>query len=246
MLPELDRKIYEWQLAVPGFGEAGQEKLRSATALISRAGGVGGSVAFSLAAAGIGKLILAHGGELRLDDLNRQILMRYEGVGKPRVESMVATLGAFNPRIAVETVAQNICEENVASLVGKADLVFSAAPLFQERLLMNRECVRQRRPLIDCSMYNLEGQIIPVLPGESACLACLYPEAPPHWQRVFPVFGAVAALAANIGAMEGIKLLAGFGEVNVGRMIYFNAGTSRFQTIVLKRNPRCAVCSEIS
>lgn len=242
MLSELDRKIYEWQLGVPGFGEAGQERLRRATALLSRAGGLGGPLAFSLAAAGFGKLILAHGGDLRLDDLNRQTLMRFEGVGKPRTESMAATLQAFNPHVEVETVPENIGEANAASLVARADIVFGAAPRFEERLLLNRECVRQGKPLIDCAVFSLEGQVIPILPGRSACLACLYPELPPHWRRVFPVLGAVSAMAANIGALEGIKLLAGFGEVNAGRMIYFDTATMRFQTIVLKRNPGCAVC----
>lgn len=242
MLEELDRKIYEWQLGIPGFGETGQEKLRGATALISRTGGLGGPLAFSLAAAGIGKLILAHAGNARLDDLNRQILMRFDDVGKPRVKSMAATLGDFNPHVKVEAVPENIAEHNASALVGQADIVFGAAPLFEERFLLNRECVRQRKPLIDCAMFNLEGQVIPILPGKSACLACLYPEMPPHWRRVFPVLGAVSALAANIGAIEGIKLLAGFGEVNAGRMIYFDAAAMRFQTIVLKRDPNCNVC----
>lgn len=245
MLTELDRRIYEWQLSVPGFGEAGQAKLRRATALISRVGGLGGPLAFSLAAAGLGRLILAHGGDLRLDDLNRQILMRYEGVGKARTESISATLCAFNPHIAVEVVPENISESNASALVARADIVFGAAPLFEERLLLNRECVRQGKPLIDCAMFNLEGRVIPILPGKTPCLACLYPEPPPHWNRVFPVLGAVSALAANIGALEGLKLLAGFGEVNLGRMIYFDAAAMRFQTIALKRNPGCAVCGSL-
>ena len=82
MLTEEDRAIYEWQLDVTGFGEEGQEKLRNTTALVSRIGGLGGPIAFALAAAGIGKLILAHAGNLRKDDLNRQILMQWEGLGK--------------------------------------------------------------------------------------------------------------------------------------------------------------------
>ena len=79
-LSDHDRAIYEWQLDVPGLGEEGQVALRGATALVSRVGGLGGPLCFSLAAAGIGKLVIAHGGDLRLDDLNRQILMSYEGV----------------------------------------------------------------------------------------------------------------------------------------------------------------------
>lgn len=241
-LTDLDRAIYAWQLDVPGFGEAGQARLRSATALISRAGGLGGPLAFSLAAAGIGRLVIAHGGDLRRDDLNRQVLMRHEGVGKPRVESIRETLRSFNPHIEVEAVPENVGEANVARLVGEADIVFGAAPLFEERLLMNRECVRQRKPLVDAAMYSLEGQVIPIVPGETPCLACLYPEIPPHWKRRFPVIGAVSALAANIAAMEGIKLLAGFGQPALNRMIFFDTASMQFQQIQIQRNPDCAIC----
>ncbi|MEM7015000.1 MAG: HesA/MoeB/ThiF family protein, partial [Verrucomicrobiota bacterium] len=195
-LSDQDRAFYEWQLDVPGFGEEGQAALRRSTALVSRCGGLGGPLAFSLAAAGFGKLVLAHAGNLRADDLNRQILMRHDGIGKPRVESMAATLAAFNPNIEVECIPDNICEQNAAKLVGKADIVFGAAPLFEERLLLNRECVLQNKPLVDSAMFNLEGHVIPIQPGNSACLACLYPESPPNWKRRFPVIGAVSALAA--------------------------------------------------
>ena len=77
------------------------------------------------------------------------------------------------------------------------------------------------------------------------CLACLYPEIPPNWKRRFPVIGAVSALAANIGAMEGIKLLAGFGKVSLNHMIYFDTGSMRFQTIRIQRNPACSVCASL-
>lgn len=242
-LSDDDRAIYEWQLDVPGFGEEGQARLRNATALVSRAGGLGGPLCFSLAAAGIGKLIIAHAGDLRPDDLNRQILMRHDGLGKPRVESIRRTLEAFNPNIEVEAVPENISENNAASLVDQADIVFGAAPLFEERFLLNRECVRRRIPLIDCAMFNMEGHIIPIVPGETACLACLYPEVPPHWKRKFPVLGAVSALAANIGALEGIKCLTGLAESQKGKMLYFDSATMNFQKIVIQRNPDCTVCS---
>lgn len=241
-LSEQDRAIYEWQLDVPGLGESGQAKLRNATALVSRAGGLGGPLCFTLAAAGIGKLIVAHAGNLRLDDLNRQILMTWEGIGHPRSQSIEETLRRFNPNVEVEVVPENLSEENAEQLCAKADILFGAAPLFEERFLLNRESIRRNIPLIDSAMYNLEGHVIPIIPGETPCLACLHPEVPPHWKRRFPVIGAVSALAANIGAMEGIKILTGIGEVQKGKMIYFDAASMNFQKIQIKRNPSCTVC----
>jgi len=241
-LSDQDLAIYEWQLDVPGFGEAGQEKLRNATALVSRVGGLGGPLAFSLAAAGIGRLILAHGGNLKPSDLNRQILMHHGALDCSRAEAAKETLQRFNPGIEVEVVAENLNSQNAQELVEGADIVFDCAPLFEERFLMNRECVRQSKPLIDCAMYSLEGQVIPIVPGETGCLACLYPEVPPHWKRRFPVIGAVSALIANIGALEGIKLLSGMSGVNLHQMIYFDASTMQIRKIALKKNPDCKVC----
>jgi len=243
--PELgddERGRYEWQLWVPDFGEPGQRRLKGATVLVSRIGGVGGTAALQLAAAGVGKLILAHGGDLRLNDLNRQLLMTTDWIGKPRVESAWRRLRELNPHVEIETVAANIDDGNAAELVARADLVVSAAPLFAERLAMNRAAVRFGKPLVDCAMYELEGRLTTVLPGRSPCLACLYPEAPPNWKREFPVFSAVSSTVGSLAAMEAIKVLAEFGEPLAGRLLVFDLRNPQFETIPLRRRPDCAVC----
>src|SRR5437870_1369626 len=107
-MTDADRVRYEWQLWVPGFGEAGQERLKAASVLVSRVGGVGGNVAYQLAAAGVGRLVLAHAGNLRPSDLNRQLLMAHDGVGRPRVEQAARKLRELNPFVAVEAVAENV------------------------------------------------------------------------------------------------------------------------------------------
>ena len=91
-LTDEERAVYEWQIWVPGFGEAGQEALKGASVLVSRCGGLGSVVAYELAAAGVGKLVLAHGGSVKPSDLNRQLLMTHAWLGKPRVESAARRL----------------------------------------------------------------------------------------------------------------------------------------------------------
>lgn len=243
-LTDEERDIYAWQTTVRGFGEEGQRKLKNSAALVSRCGGLGGPVAQELAAAGIGKLVLAHAGNLQHSDLNRQILMTHDWIGKPRVDSAERRLRELNPRLEIEAVAENISEENAAELVGKVDIVFDCAPLFAERFALNRQCVEQGKPMIEAAMFNMEGQITTIIPGQTPCLACIYPETPPAWKRRFPVFGAVSALAACIAVTEGIKVLAGFGETLAGQMLYYDAGNMSFQKIPLARRPDCAVCGE--
>lgn len=244
MLPlsDRDRAFYAWQLDVPGFGEEGQRKLRQSTALVTRIGGLGGPIAFSLAAAGIGKLILAHGGDLEPSDLNRQILMRHDGLGQPRVASAAATLRAFNPHVEVETVAAHVTEDSAPDLVQQSDIVFDAAPRFGERFALNRACVTHGKPLVDAAMYNTEGQVVVILPGQTPCLACLYPEEPVHWKRRFPVIGAVSAMIGNLAVIEGVKVLTGFAEPTLNAMIHFDTIRMRLRTIAIVRRTDCPVC----
>jgi molybdopterin/thiamine biosynthesis adenylyltransferase len=241
-LTDAERAVYEWQLWVSDFGEPGQERLKGASVLVSRCGGVGGAVAMHLAAAGVGRLVLAHAGDLRPSDLNRQLLMRHDGLGRPRAELAARRLRELNPFVEVEAVARNVSEANVADLVGRADLVACCAPRFGERLLLNREAVRQGKPLVDCAMYELEAQLTTVLPGRTPCLACLYPHEPPAWERQFPVFGAVAGVVGCLGAVEVIKVLAGLGEPLAGQLLTCDLRDMTFRKATLRRNRDCPVC----
>jgi molybdopterin-synthase adenylyltransferase len=242
-LSDLERQVYEWQMWVAGFGEAGQRRLKNASVLVSRCGGVGGAVALELAAAGIGKIILAHAGNLKPSDLNRQILMTHDWLGRPRVECAAQRLRALNPRLEVVAAAENVSEGNVARLVEQADVIADCAPLFEERFLMNREAVRQKKPMVECAVYELEAQLTTIVPGQTPCLACLCPEPPAHWRRQFPVFGAVSGMVGCLGAMEVIKVLTGLGEPLLGRLLTCDLRSMLFRTVRTTRRPDCPVCA---
>jgi molybdopterin/thiamine biosynthesis adenylyltransferase len=239
-----EKSVYEWQLNVSGFGEEGQKSLKAASVLVSRIGGVGGAAALALAAAGVGRLILVHQGNVRNSDLNRQTLMTSDWVGRPRVESAQRRLKALNPRLAVEIHNANIGEDNIDELVEDADLIVDAAPLFRERFLLNRAAVEQEKPMVDSAMYELEAQLTTFIPGKSPCLTCLYPGDPPGWRRQFPVFGAVASMIGSLAAMEAIKVLSGLGTPLLGRMLVADLRDMSFRTIRLQRNLHCLVCRE--
>ena len=241
-LTDEERAVYEWQTWVPDFGEEGQERLKGATVLISRVGGLGSVVAYELAAAGVGRLVIAHAGDVKPSDLNRQLLMTHEQLGKPRIESAERRLNDLNPRLEIVPVAENVSEENVERLISEADLVVDCAPLFEERFLMNREAVRQSKPMVECAMYELQAQLTTIIPGESPCLACLFPEAPPAWKREFPVFGAVSGAVGCLAAMEAIKLISGVGESLSGELLTMDLRTMAFQRHRIGRRAGCAVC----
>ncbi len=245
-LSESEREIYSWQLAVPGFGEQGQQKLKAASVLISRCGGLGGVVAYELAAAGVGRLVLAHGGRIKPSDLNRQLLMTRQQIGTARIECAARRLHEFNPDLEILAVPENVNAANAGKLVGEVDLVVDSAPLFEERYLLNREAVRQRKPLVEAAVYELEARLTTFLPGRTPCLRCLCPEPPPTWTRRFPVFGAVSGTIGCLAAMEAIKVLAGLGEPLFGVMITCDLRTMAFRRLRVRRDPKCPECASVT
>jgi len=244
-LTDEERARYEWQLWVPDFGEAGQQRLTAASVLVSRCGGVGGNVAYQLAAAGVGRLVLAHGGNVETSDLNRQLLMTAAGVGLPRVQLAARRLRELNPAVEVVPIAEHVSESNVEKLVEQVDLIVDCAPRFAERFLLNREAVRQNKPLVECAMYELQLQLTTVLAGRTPCLACLYPVEPPAWKRRFPVFGAVAGVVGSLGALEAIKVLANFGEPLLGKMLLCDLRDMSFRRTTIQRRAECPICGHL-
>ena len=242
-LTDIEREVYSWQTTVKGFGEEGQRRLKAATVMISRIGGLGGLVAYELAAAGIGRLVLAHKGDLKPSDLNRQLLMRHDRLGQPRMDIAVESLKALNPRLEIVAVPENVNDDNVVDLVGHADLVVDCAPLFEERFAMNDACVRLAKPMVECAMYETEAHITTFAPGITGCLRCLYPEAPGDWQRRFPVIGAVSGTVGCLGAMEVIKIIAGLGEPLFGRLLTMDLRNMSFQEVKIRPDPSCPVCT---
>ena len=244
-LTDVDRAQHEWQLDVPDFGEAGQQRLKNATVLVSRIGGLGSPVAFELAAAGVGRLVLAHAGCPGPSDLNRQLLMRADRLDVLRVEQAKQRLYEFKPSVEVIPVAANVSEDNARELIEQVDLVVDCAPMFEERLAMNDEVVRQGKPMIECAMYELQATITTIIPGTTPCLRCLVPEPPAPWRRRFPVFGAVSGTVGCLAAMEAIKLLAGFGSCLTHQLLQMDLRTMAFHRTRIERRPSCATCAHL-
>lgn len=244
-LSEAERSRYGWQLDVAGFGEEGQAKLRGSSVLISRVGGLGGSVAWQLAAAGVGKLVLAHAGNIKESDLNRQTLMTHDRLGTARLESAVARLKAFNPSMEIVPVFENATHENAMELVGGVDVVVDCAPLFSERFALNRAAVKLGKPMVEAAVNELEFHLTTIIPGVTPCLRCLYPENNPMWTRRFPVMGAVSGSVGSMAAMEAIKVLGGFAEPLRGVLLSADLRSMQFRRYQIRRVPSCPECGHL-
>lgn len=241
---ELER--YQRQIMLPGLGKTGQEKLKNTTAVVTGVGGLGGTVALYLAAAGVGKLILVRGGDLRLDDLNRQVLMTTDWVGKPRVVKAKETLSQLNPEITIVPVAEFVTGANVVSLVEQADIAFDCAFDFTERDLLNQACVKLRKPMVEAAMNGMEAYLTTIFPGKTPCLSCIFPEKP-DWDRWgFGVLGAVSGTLACLAALEGIKVITGLGQPLFGQLLTMDLANAEFAKRRPYHDPHCAVCGDLA
>ncbi|MDA8100736.1 MAG: HesA/MoeB/ThiF family protein [Nitrospiraceae bacterium] len=240
-----DRERYKRQLMLRGFTADHQRRLGTATALVAGIGGLGGTAALYLAAAGIGRLVLVHRGNLTLSNMNRQVLMRDDGIGTSRVRQAKKTLRQFNPDVAVEVHDERITAENADRLLRGAQVALSARPNFEERRALNRACVERIIPMVEAAMNGMEGYLFNVLPRAGSCLNCVYPADDPSWEELgFPVLGAVSGMLGCMMAIEAIKLLTGFGKPLLSEMLVFNTVDMEFKKVRTPRDERCEVCGE--
>lgn len=241
-LTPTDLERYRRQISLPHFGELAQKRLKSATVLVTGVGGLGGTAALYLAVAGVGKLILVRGGDLRLDDMNRQILMTDDWVGKPRVFKAQETLQRINPDIEVEAVCDYITADNVDSLVKSADMALDCAHNFAERNLLNEACVKWRKPMVESAMDGMEAYLTTIIPGVTPCLSCLFPEKPDWDKRAFSVIGAVSGTLACLTALEAVKLITGFSQPLLSQLLTIDLNRMEFAKRRSYRDRACPVC----
>ena len=241
---ELER--FKRQLTLSGYTKDHQIRMKGSTALIAGVGGVGGTAALYLAIAGIGRLKLVHAGKLTSSNLNRQILMTEDWIGKTRVDCAKTTIHRIASGVRVDVYDERMTPDNSADFVRDADVAVSARPNFPERSALNRACVQHMVPMIEGAMFDMDAYLFDVKPRFTPCFHCLFGEGDRRWRELeFPVLGALAGTLGCMMAVEAIKIITGYGKPLYSRMLLFNLARMDFSTIVIHRNPKCPVCGNI-
>jgi len=241
MLTKDDLTRYERQILYPGFGEKGQKRLKQSHVVVAGLGGLGCSASLYLTCSGVGHVTLIDCDRVELSNLNRQILHCEEDIEERKPFSAARKLAKLNSSIEVTPVFKKITERNAREMIKGANLVIDGMDNFKTRFIVNKACVAEGIPLIHGGVHGLFGEVTTIIPGKTPCLACIFPEVPER-KALFPVFGVTPALIAILQVTEAIKLLAGFGSLLTGKMLYFNGGTMDFTFCNLVKNPNCKVC----
>lgn len=247
-LSQEELRRYSRHLLLPEIGEAGQEKLKSARALILGAGGLGSPVALYLAAAGVGTIGIVDFDVVDVTNLQRQVLHSTENIGKSKLESARERISQINPFVKVETYPTRLSSENALEIIRHYDVVIDGTDNFPTRYLVNDACVLLRKPNIYGSIFRFDGQVSVFDATVGACYRCLYPAPPPP--ELVPncseggVIGALPGIIGTLQALEAIKLITGSGETLIGRLIIFDGLKMQFQELNLKKDPECPICGE--
>ncbi|WP_339720450.1 HesA/MoeB/ThiF family protein [uncultured Paraglaciecola sp.] len=243
-LSQQEQLRYAPQMLLPELGESGQLRLKQAQVLIVGMGGLGCPAAMYLAAAGIGRLVMADFDTIERSNLHRQILYQNQQIGSNKAQQAAINLKAMAPDVRYQAVTEKITEENIMSLIKDVDLVLDCTDNLTTRLLINQACVRLQRPLISGAASGFQGQLL-MLPMtfNSPCYQCIYHSTPEDQSSCLQdgVVGPLVGVIGSMQALQGIKYLIQISQE--AKLHLFDAIHMQWQSLAIEIDPNCAICA---
>jgi adenylyltransferase/sulfurtransferase len=237
---------YARNILLPEIDKAGQHKLLQSSVLLVGIGGLGSPAALYLAAAGVGCLGLMDDDTVGLSNLQRQILHGTSTVGKPKTSSARSRLQELNPDVEIIEMPYRLTADNAAEIISQHDIVLDACDNFATRFLIADACHATGTPYVHAGILEFIGQVMTVIPGQTACYRCIFREHPPEDPTRQPagVLGVLPGVIGCIQATEVIKYLLGIGELLTDALLIYDALQMSFRRVPLSRSPDCPICSE--
>jgi len=247
MTPE---ERYSRQVLFRGIGAEGQRRLATARVAMVGCGATGSAVASLLARAGVGTLRIIDRDYVEPSNLQRQSLFDENDAADsvPKAIAAARKIAAFNSAIVVEPQVADLTPDNVESLLAGFDLILDGTDNFETRYLVNDYTVAQGRPWIYAAAVGSYGVTMDILPGETACLACVFP-APPRGVvetcDTSGILNSAVNLVASIEATEALKLLVGARDRLRHTLLSFDAWTNeRSEISTVYPRPDCQTCGK--
>ncbi len=222
----MNRNRYLRQLQLPGFGEAGQQKLAEAKVLVVGAGGLGVPVLQYLAAMGVGNLGIVDADTVSLSNLHRQVIYSEDDIGQKKVTSAAKRLQEQNPEILIQIYPVFLSPENALSIIRDYKLVVDATDNFNARYLINDACVILNKPFVYGALQQFEGHLSVFNFQNGPTYRCLYSSPPSEGQipdcNAAGVLGIVPGLIGSYQALEIVKIVTGIGTPLSGILQVFD------------------------
>lgn len=242
---------YDRQARFAPLGADGQRRLGEAKALVCGCGALGSVVAETLVRAGVGFVRIVDRDFLELNNLQRQVLYDEKDVadGLPKAIAAANHLRQINSEVAVDPVVADVTFQNIAAIAEGVDIILDGTDNFAVRFLLNDFAVKHKKPWVYGGCIGAEGQTMTILPGESACLACLMSDAPPPGTTptcdtagiLAPIIGVIASMESS----EALKILSGHQGAVSRRLTIVDLWDNQFRSVDLGRlrdSGDCRVC----
>ena len=259
MLAREELARYARQMLLPGFGVAGQERLKGSSVLVVGAGGLGSPALLYLVAAGVGRVGVVDDDVVDASNLHRQVLHGSADLGRPKTESAAERLRELNPHVALEPLPARLTGDDAREVVSAYDVVLDGSDNFPTRYLVSDACVLAGKPLVFGALSRLDGQVGVLVRGSVgeagaarddrvACYRCAFPTPPapgtvPSCAEA-GVFGPLPAVVGSLMASEALKLLLGWEGVLAGRLLLVDLAAAATQSVALERDPACPACGD--
>jgi molybdopterin-synthase adenylyltransferase len=243
----LDQK-YSRQMLFAPLGREGQERLATSSAVLVGCGAIGAAAANLLVRAGIGRLRILDRDFVEASNLQRQALFTESDVREalPKAVAAERNLRTINSDVEVEGIVADVTGRNVAELLSGFPLILDGTDNFESRFLVNDFAVSSGTPWIYAAAVASYGLTFTILPGKTACLACLLDSFAAGGLEetcdTIGVLGPIVNLVASLEVTEALKLLAGRSTALRDSVVSCDVWTGRFQSIHPERNAQCRVC----
>jgi adenylyltransferase/sulfurtransferase len=239
---------YSRQIVIPQIQASGQERIRNAKVLCIGAGGLGSPALMYLAAAGVGTIGIVDFDTVDETNLHRQVLYGQSDIGKKKVDVAKSKIEESNPVVSVTTFPVRVNPSNVLEIMAGYDIVIDATDNFATRYLINDAAVLLNKPYVWGSVNRFDGQAAVFWSSLGPCYRCLHPEppAPGTVQNCADagVLGVLCASIASIQVNEVIKAITGIGELQIGKLMIYEALEAEHSKIDIHKNPLCVMCGE--
>ena len=243
---------YSQQILFSGIGAEGQQRLAQARVAIVGCGATGTALAGLLARAGVGTLRIIDRDYVEASNLQRQSLFDENDAAesKPKAIAAAQKIAAFNSSIVVEPRVEDLIPENVDEALAGMQLLLDGTDNFETRYLINDYAVKHDVPWIYAAAVGSYCATMNVIPGQTACLACIFPDSPRGMMETCETAGILNSavnLVASVAATEALKILMGASAASTLRrsLLSFDVWSNQHAEISADK-PRadCRVCGE--
>ena len=225
-----------------------ETRLRQGRVLIVGVGGLGTPAAWHLAHAGVGTLGLIDGDVVDPSNLHRQLLYRASDVGTSKVVVAARRLTAAFPRCTLTRFDERLTADNAMRIFSDFEFVIDGTDRIAAKYLVNDAAVLRGVPFSHAGVVGFQGQTFTVVPGQTACVRCLFPAPPPAGEvATCQEAGIIGSLAGSIGtlqAAEALKSILGTGRLLTDRLWTYDALRGRWRTVEIQRRRDCPLCGE--